>query len=102
MARRPVAAKTSKAGVKLPKTLQKMLANPKDDWRIEQVVTVAEKVGLHVQPPKGGSHYAFSSVYVTHGHVTVPYKRPIKPLYIRLFAEFCCAHLQMQEDDNGK
>ncbi|MCH8489249.1 MAG: hypothetical protein LAT81_04875 [Oceanicaulis sp.] len=101
MARRPAKRKTPGHGAKTPKLLSAMAANPRNDWRIEQLVSVAEKIGLAVHPPKGGSHYVFSSDQVRETHLTVPYKRPIKPVYVRLFAEFCRAHLDRREASNG-
>jgi hypothetical protein len=97
MAKRPSGVRQAQGAAREPKLLAKMEANPKDDWRIEQVLTVAERLGLVVHPPNGGSHYVFSSVFVQDGHANVPYKRPIKPLYVRQFTRFCRAHLRMQE-----
>ncbi len=101
MARRPPKGKAPRSGVKDPKLLSAMAANPRNDWRIEQLVAVAEKIGLRVHPPKGGSHYVFSSDQVRETHLTVPYKRPVKPVYVRLFVEFCRAHLDLREASNG-
>jgi hypothetical protein len=52
-------------------------------WRIEDVITVCRQHGaLCSRPRGGGSHYKISK----SGKVailTVPFKRPIKPVYIR-------------------
>lgn len=101
MARGPAMGKAAGSDVKIPKLLSAMAANPRNDWRIEQLVSVAEKIGLAVHPPRGGSHYVFSSDQVRETHLTVPYKRPIKPVYVRLFAEFCRVHLDRREASNG-
>ena len=101
MTRRPTKGKVPGSGVKIPKLLSAMAANPRNDWRIEQLVSVAEKIGLAVHPPRGASHYVFSSDQVRETHLTVPYKRPIKPVYVRLFAEFCRVHLDRREASNG-
>jgi predicted RNA binding protein YcfA (HicA-like mRNA interferase family) len=59
-----------------------MRANPRD-WRIEALETVAKRYGIQVRKT-GGSHFVFlhpdSDIAVT-----VPFKRPIKPVYIAQF-----------------
>lgn len=60
-----------------------MRANPKGDWRIEDLESLAAHFGLKVRKP-GGSHCVFS--FPGHfGHLTVPARRPIKPKYVREF-----------------
>ncbi len=65
------------------KYLDKMRRNPRD-WRIEQLQTIADAHGvawLH----EGGSHCTFRT---PHGEkLTVPAKRPIKPVYNRQFVD---------------
>ena len=67
---------------KTEKTIEKMRRNPKD-WRIESLETVAKKLSIRVRK-SGGSHVVF-----IHDHsdivVTVPSKRPIKPIYVIRF-----------------
>ncbi|MBI1234802.1 MAG: type II toxin-antitoxin system HicA family toxin [Alphaproteobacteria bacterium] len=70
-----------------------MEANPKADWVIQDLVSVAEKIGVLVRPPSKGSHYTFSGPKL-EGHLTVPAKRPIKPPYIRNFVGLCRAHIE--------
>lgn len=54
-------------------------------WRIEQLQAVAEQNSLEWRRPgRGGSHVIFSAPSV-RGIVSVPAKRPIKPIYIRQF-----------------
>ena len=64
---------------KADKVLARMRANPRD-WRIEELETVARRHGIDVRKT-GGSHFVF-----LHSDsdlaVTVPFKRPIKPIYI--------------------
>ena len=54
-------------------------------WRIEELQAVAE-VNLVVwrRPSRGGSHVIFSAPGVRE-IVSVPAKRPIKPVYIKQF-----------------
>jgi hypothetical protein len=63
--------------------LEKMRQNPQGGWTIKDVETVCAQYGVECHPPRGGgSHYK-----VSHPHVaailTIPCKRPIKPVYIR-------------------
>jgi hypothetical protein len=64
------------------KTLQKMRAN-QSGWRIEELFRVAEGNGVEWRRPRGGrSHVIFSAPGVRE-IVSVPAKRPIKPIYVR-------------------
>ena len=66
------------------KSLRKMRENP-SGWRIEELLTVAEANRLDSRRPgSGGSHVLFSASGVRE-IVTVPAKRPIKPIYIKHF-----------------
>jgi predicted RNA binding protein YcfA (HicA-like mRNA interferase family) len=64
------------------KTLERMRANPRD-WRIEDLEALARYYGFVVRKP-GGSHAIF-----THERsaemLSVPARRPIKPVYVRRF-----------------
>ena len=63
------------------KRFEKMKANPRD-WRIEDLRTIADSLGIeHISA--GGSHVVFRCVQCCH--VTIPAKRPIKPIYIKKF-----------------
>lgn len=55
------------------------------DWRIEDVITVADHFGIEYRTT-GGSHYYFfhPSLYA---NVSVPAHRPIKAAYIRRFVQ---------------
>ena len=66
------------------KTLQKMRRNPMG-WRIEELQAVAEENFIEWRRPgRGGSHVIFSAPDVRE-IVSVPAKRPIKPVYIKHF-----------------
>lgn len=68
------------------KKIDAMRANPKGDWQIGDFETVA--LGLRMQVRKsGGSHVVFSHPKC-RTRVTVPARRPIKPVYVRTFIEF--------------
>jgi predicted RNase H-like HicB family nuclease len=68
--------------------LEEMRENPAYGWRMADIQIVCDRNGVMCKPPKGGgSHYK-----VFHGSVaeilTVPFKRPIKPVYIRKLVAF--------------
>ena len=66
------------------KTLQKMRKN-RMGWRIEELQAVAEENSVEWRRPgRGGSHAIFSAAGVRE-IVSVPAKRPIKPVYIKQF-----------------
>jgi len=61
-----------------------MRRNPRG-WRMEDLKVVAGKMGIdHDQ--HGTSHGVFR--HGKAGRLSVPARRPIKPVYIRLFVEF--------------
>ena len=68
------------------KLLERMRANPRD-WRIEDVVALCAAYDIACSAPAKGSHYK-----VKHGNqdrvLTIPARRPIKPVYIRLLITF--------------
>lgn len=64
------------------KLLARMKNNPRGDWRISDVETLANRYGFLVNRPKGGG----SHVTLRHDSGTslsIPARRPIKPVYIR-------------------
>jgi hypothetical protein len=66
------------------KMLQKMRKNQLG-WRIEELQAVAEGSSVEWRRPgRGGSHVIFSAPSVRE-IVSVPSKRPIKPVYIKQF-----------------
>lgn len=67
---------------KADKLLAKMRANPRD-WRIEEIEAVARRFGVDVRKT-GGSHFVFLHPDAEIA-VTIPFKRPIKPVYVMQF-----------------
>ena len=63
------------------KRLQKMRQKPRD-WRIEDVQSVADSLGIEWMHD-GGSHVIFRSPLGEH--LSIPARRPIKPIYITKF-----------------
>jgi predicted RNA binding protein YcfA (HicA-like mRNA interferase family) len=65
------------------KRLVQMRANPKGDWQIADLEVVATALGMKIRR-SGGSHVVFSHSTIS-ARLTVPARRPIKPIYIRQF-----------------
>ena len=63
------------------KKLAAMRTNPRD-WRIEDLQTVARRYGLTWEQP-GTSHVTFRAPGA--GKLTVPARKPIKPVYVVQF-----------------
>ena len=68
--------------------LDRMKRNPVGDWSIRDVETVCRDHGLACTPPSGGgSHYKISHSSQRE-ILTVPFRRLIKPVYIRKLVRF--------------
>jgi hypothetical protein len=67
---------------RLEKLLAAMRRNPSADWRIEQLKAIADRHGMSYPKP-GTSHVTFRSP--RGDKLTVPARRPIKPVYVRKF-----------------
>lgn len=65
------------------KLLERMRRNPRGDWTMDNLLTIARRMNIEVRN-SDGSHHVFSLPGVEED-VTVPYKRPIKPVYIKKF-----------------
>lgn len=68
------------------KLLERMRANPRD-WRIEDVARVCQAAGAACTAPRGGSHYKVKHPAMA-AILTIPARRPIKPVYIRDLVRF--------------
>ena len=60
-----------------------MKANPQGDWAVGDIETLCRTYGISCKAPRRGSHYTLSHPGIA-GHLTIPARRPIKPIYIRL------------------
>jgi predicted RNA binding protein YcfA (HicA-like mRNA interferase family) len=65
------------------KTLAEMKNNPMD-WRIDSLKSVADAFGLVWREPSG-SHTIFR--HPNGAKISVPAKRPIKPIYVKQFVK---------------
>ncbi len=67
------------------KRLNKMRDNPRDDWTIDNLQTVANSIeGLAMNAPKRGSHYTVSHPDLPE-ILTIPARRPVKSVYVKKF-----------------
>jgi hypothetical protein len=73
--------------VKAEKRFRAMSANPRADWRIEDVASICAAFGIACDAPRRGDHYKVmhpSQVEI----LTIPAHRPIKPVYIKKLVSF--------------
>ena len=81
--------------------LERMSANPRDDWSMDDVARLCEREGLEVRSPKRGSHHVIVSPYL-RDVLTVPSNRPIKPIYIKYLVSYVRAHKEGSEARRGE
>jgi hypothetical protein len=74
------------------RTLDEMRETPQKNWQIRHIERVCNQIGLNCISPKRGSHYTVSSD-VLEGALTIPARRPIKPIYIKNFVNLADAHI---------
>jgi hypothetical protein len=68
--------------------LDRMRANPHADWQIADVNAVCSAHRVRCsQPSGGGSHWKVSHP-MQRDILTIPQRKPIKPVYIRLLVRF--------------
>jgi hypothetical protein len=68
--------------------LDRMRSNPAGDWAISDVEAVCREFGIRCTAPSGGgSHYKVSHPS-RRDILTIPRRRPVKPVYIRKLVRF--------------
>ena len=67
------------------KLIRTMRDNPKD-WKIGDVERACRLFGINCSAPSRGSHYKLQHPKI-RGILTVPARKPIKPIYIKLLLE---------------
>ena len=71
--------------------LERMKRNPAGDWTISDVEAVCREFEIACSPPTGGgSHFKVSDPNLPD-ILTIPSRRPVKPVYIRLLVRFVSA-----------
>ncbi len=72
----------------MSKRLEDMRKNPRSDWKIADVEALCREFDILCKPVSGGgSHYKVGHPRMTN-KLTIPFKRPIKPVYIRQLVQF--------------
>ena len=72
----------------MSKRLEAMRRNAAGDWKIADVEALCREFGVQLMPNRsGGSHYKISHASQSE-ILTVPFKRPIKAVYIRKLVKF--------------
>jgi len=65
-----------------------MRRNPRSNWTIGDVEALCREHGVTCEPARsGGSHYKIAHRAIPE-ILTIPFKRPIKPVYIRKLVAF--------------
>ena len=68
--------------------LDKMRRNPNANWTIGDVEAVCREFGIECQPSRSGSSHYKVKHQASREILTVPFKRPIKQVYIRMLVAF--------------
>ena len=72
----------------MSRRLAEMRSNPRANWKIGDVEALCREYGVYCQPPRGGgSHYKIAHPTLPE-KLTIPFRRPIKPTYIRDLVDF--------------
>jgi hypothetical protein len=72
----------------LSKLLTKMRNNPRADWTISDVETLCRAFNVGCQASRAGSSHYKISHPISPEILTIPFKRPIKAVYIRKLVAF--------------
>lgn len=84
---------------KADRLLEKMLRNPAGDWTISDVQILCRAMGWDCLPPKGGGSHWKIAAPGAEIILTIPAKRPIKPIYIRKLVEMTKVQDDGKEND---
>lgn len=72
----------------MSKRLEQMRQNPQGDWTIRDIVALCGEFNIACNTSRsGGSHYNVAHPAIAE-ILTIPFKRPIKPVYIRKLVAF--------------
>jgi hypothetical protein len=72
----------------MPSRLDQMRANPAGDWSIDDVAALCREHAIRCIPPSGGGSHWKVSDPTQRDILTVPFRRPVKPVYIRRLVRF--------------
>ena len=68
---------------KTDKLLMRMRQNPAGDWTIRDIERLCRVLGWRCLPPSGGGSHWKVTAADQEAILTIPARRPIKPIYIR-------------------
>ena len=72
----------------MSKRLEAMRANPRNNWQIVDIEALCREFGVSCDAPRGGgSHFRVSHPRMNR-KLTLPFKRPIKPVYVKQLVQF--------------
>jgi hypothetical protein len=72
----------------MSKRLEAMRRNPQSDWKIADVEALCREFDMYCMPVTGGgSHYKVGHAKMPT-KLTIPFKRPIKAVYIKNLVRF--------------
>ena len=72
----------------MTKRLDPMRRNPAGDWTIDDVRALCREHGVLCEPARGESSHYKDAHPRKPEKLTIPFKRPIKPVYIRQLVAF--------------
>ena len=81
------------------KLLAQMRRNPAGDWTIQDIRKLCDRLGWQCLPPSGGGSHWKIVVPGSEAILTIPARRPIKPVYVRKLLEFMKEAADDHEDD---
>ena len=72
---------------KADKLVDRMRRNPAGDWTIQDIQKLCKALDWPCLPPSGGGSHWKVAIPGSEMILTIPAKRPIKPVYIRKLME---------------
>lgn len=73
---------------KADKLLRAMRRNPAGDWSIADVRRLCDGLGWACLPPSGGGSHWKVVIPGSEAILTIPARRPIKPVYVRMLMAY--------------
>ena len=83
------------SGTKVLECLLAMKRNPRNGWTIEDVTFLCRGLRLQCESSENDSNYVVSHSLID-GSLTIPARRPIKPIYIMLLVQLAETALEIE------
>jgi hypothetical protein len=68
--------------------LDAMRRNPVGDWTMADIERECRRLDISIAPPRGGGSHWKLWYEGRRKSLTIPARRPLKPVYVRLFVAF--------------